>query len=54
MTFRHHDTEEEKTDRNLRYRLLRNAGISSKKALIFRDWTDNKIMMIALGEANPI
>jgi len=54
MTFRHHDTDEEKEDRNLRYRLLRNSGIPPRLAHIFRDWTDNKIMKIALGEAQPI
>lgn len=54
MTYRKHETEAEKLDRRLRYNKLRKAGIDPRRALIFRDWTDNKIDLICQGIANPI
>lgn len=53
MSFRQHKTIEQKKERLERYWLLRYSGIEPRKALIFRDWTDNKIAMIISGEAKP-
>jgi hypothetical protein len=54
MSFKKHETKEQKKIRRLCYQILRAAGITSRKACIFRDWTNNKVIMIALGEAVPI
>lgn len=52
--FQRHVTEEEKRARRYKYQLLIACGIEPRKAAIFRDWTKNKVVMIALGEATPI
>ena len=55
MGFRKHYTYKQKLQRNCAYWLLRNvAGLDARKALKIRDWTDNKILLILKGEANPI
>ena len=53
MGFRKHFTKEEKYERRMNYRLLKNAGLTTDSALRVRDWTDNKIMMVALGDCHP-
>ena len=55
MGFQRHETEEDKQRRKDKYWCLVNiAKIEPRKALIFRDWTDNKVRMILNGEAHPI
>lgn len=40
--------------RKMKYRELRAAGQSHKRARRFRDWTANKVEMICAGIAVPI
>jgi hypothetical protein len=54
MGFQKHETEEEKHLRRVKYNVLRINGISVRQAVIFRDWTNNKVLMILKGEAHPI
>jgi len=54
MGFQRHSTDKEKLKRRMKYHLLRQVGVSIRKARIFRDWTDNKFLMILKGEADPI
>jgi hypothetical protein len=57
MTFiyQKHDTETQKKHRSFKYKLLREiAKCSVDEALVYRDWTDNKVLMILKGEAKPI
>jgi hypothetical protein len=54
MGFRQHKTEMQKAERRERYSCLRACGISTRQAVLFRDWTNNKIAMICRGEAKPI
>jgi len=51
---RKHETEKQKKERRERYLILRFFGICPRLAVIYRDWTDNKIKMICRGEAVPI
>ncbi len=51
---RPHNTIEQKFERKMKYHELREAGISPRKAGIFRDWTNNKIDLIIEGKATPI
>jgi hypothetical protein len=55
MGFQKHETEEEKLHRKNKYWVLRNiCKLSSHDAIVFRDWSDNKVAMIINGEAKPI
>ena len=54
MAFKKHFTEEQKKIRRLCYNILRAGGVSAKQAVKFRDWSNPKVIMIALGEAKPM
>lgn len=54
MSFQRHNTPIKKFIRKCKYQELREAGIESRKAAIFRDWTLNKVRLIAEGIADPI
>jgi hypothetical protein len=52
---RKHNTPEQKLQRKNAYWCLRNiAKLSHQEARVFRDYTDNKILMILNGVAKPI
>ena len=51
---RRHNTEKEKKARIKAYKKLRRAGISSRVAVVLRDWTDAKIKAIVSGKARPV
>jgi hypothetical protein len=46
MTFRKHDSDDEKSDRRFRFMMLRNVGMSRNSSIKSRDWNDSKIQMI--------
>ena len=49
MNFRRHKTEQEKEIRRKMYKMLREAGLNSHEAQVYRDWTSNKIKLICSG-----
>ena len=51
---RKHNTEEEKSKRRKAYNKLIAAGIPTKSAYRIRDWTDNKVELVANGNARPV
>ena len=52
---RQHNTKEQKEQRKNAYWLLRNiAKLNVHDAMVFRDWSDNKIKMIIFEGAKPI
>lgn len=53
MNWQRHETPEEKMMRKLKYMELRDAGISAKAAIYYRDWTLNKVRLITEGGATP-
>jgi len=54
MNWRKHKTEQEKEIRRKMYKMLKEAGLNSHEAQVFRDWTSNKIKLICSGEAKPL